>query len=220
MLLDAPTLRRRFLLLAATTGFLLLGARLAFCSSTRRRDDDATTTQRRRDGSTRGAGGGPLQPIASSATVLGPRSLGGYRVLTRRARELPRGVTSHSKDTGKSHVLVCPIIARGAFVVGKEESGRPPEQARAPGRPFVCRAARVESSTGGNFPWRSAGSKTTGEERREEGQAHSSAIQLVHSILVYEVCEGAPPIVEVEWWRRTSHEELTVESEAVTGREP
>ena len=54
-------------------------------------------------------------------------------------------------------------------------------------------------------------------ERRGEGQAHS-AIQLV--ILVYEVCDGAPPIVEVEWWRRTSQEELTVESEAVTGREP
>ena len=62
---------------------------------------------------------------------------------------------------------------------------------------------------------RFAGSKTTGEERGEEGRAHSSAIQLV-----YEVCEGAPPIVEVEWWRRTSQEELTVESEAVTGREP
>ena len=92
LLLDAPPLRRRFLLLTATTGFLLLGARLAFCSSTRRR--------RRLDGSTRGAGGGLLQPIASSATVLGPRSLGGYRVLTRRARKLPRGVTSHPKDTG------------------------------------------------------------------------------------------------------------------------
>ena len=54
---------------------------------------------------------------------------------------------------------------------------------------------------------------------RGEGRKAHSAIQLVF-ILVYEVCEGAPPIVEVEWWRRTSQEELTVESEAVTGREP
>ena len=87
--------RRRF-----DDAFCSSPRRLAFCSSTQRRDDDATTTQRRRDGSTRGAGGGPFQPIASSATVLGPRSLGGYRVLTFWARKLPRGVTSHPKDTG------------------------------------------------------------------------------------------------------------------------
>ena len=53
---------------------------------------------------------------------------------------------------------------------------------------------------------------------RGEGRKAHSAIQLVFS--GYEVCDGAPPIVEVEWWRRTSQEELTVESEAVTGREP
>ena len=176
--------------------------RLAFCSSTQRRDDDATTTQRRRDGSTRGAGGGHLQPTDQLSHGLGASELGRLPGLDSPGARASKG--GYVPPEGYWHDI---------------GSGRPPEQARAPGRPFVRRAARVESSTGGNFPWRSAGSKTTGEERGEEGQAHSSAIQLVF-ILVYEVCEGAPPIVEVEWWRRTSQEELTVESEAVTGREP
>ncbi len=136
--------------------------RLAFCSSTQRRDDDATTTQRRRDGSTRGAGGGPLQPIASSATVLGPRSLGGYRVLTRRARELPRGVTSHPKDTG---------MTPGQDVRRNKHA---PQDDHSYAAPLGLRVLPVAISHGdppGARP----------PERRGEGQAHSSAIQLVHS---------------------------------------
>ena len=198
MLLDAPPLRRRFLLLAATTGFLLLGARLAFCSSTRRRDDDATTTQRRRDGSTRGAGGGPLQPIASSATVLGPRSLGGYRVLTRRARELPRGVTSHPKDTG---------MTSGQDVRRNKHA---PQDDHSYAAPLGLRVLPVAISHGDP-----PGARPP-EKRGRTGALCDSA----GSYSGYEVCEGAPPTVEVEWWRRTSQEELTVESEAVTGREP
>ena len=59
---------------------------------------------------------------------------------------------------------------------------------------------------------RFAGSKTTGAR----GDGRSSTLRFSW----FTVREGAPPIVEVEWWRRTSQEELTVESEAVTGREP
>ena len=58
------------------------------------------------------------------------------------------------------------------------------------------------------------------DHRREEEKDRRTLLRFSWFILVYEVCEGAPPIVEVEWWRRTSQEELTVESEAVTGREP
>ncbi len=57
-------------------------------------------------------------------------------------------------------------------------------------------------------------------ERREERKDRRTLLRFSWFYSGYEVCEGAPPIVEVEWWRRTSQEELTVESEAVTGREP
>ncbi len=59
----------------------------------------------------------------------------------------------------------------------------------------------------------SPGAKTTGEEKAEGA----------HTCYCFgfwlEVCDGAAPIVEVECRRRTS-QELTFESEAMTGREP
>ena len=58
------------------------------------------------------------------------------------------------------------------------------------------------------------------QDHRSEEEKDRRTLRFSWFSLVYEVCEGAPPIVEVEWWRRTSQEELTVESEAVTGREP
>ena len=194
------------------------------CSSTRRRFDDAFCSSPRRLAFCSSARDWHSAPRRDDATTTRRLDARRWRWTTSTDRQLSHGLGA--SELGRLPGLDSPgaRASKGGYVPPEgywhdTGSGRPPEQARAPGRPFVRRAARVESSTGGNFPWRSAGSKTTGEERREEGQAHSSAIQLVLT-LVYEVCEGAPPTVEVEWWRRTSQEELTVESEAVTGREP
>ncbi len=58
------------------------------------------------------------------------------------------------------------------------------------------------------------------QDHRREEEKDRRTLRFSWFYSGYDVCEGAPPIVEVEWWSRTSQEELTVESEAVTGREP
>ena len=154
--------RRRF-----DDAFCSSPRRLAFCSSARDwhsapRRDDATTTRRRRNDDATARRAALAVDIfnrpTSSATVLGPRSLGGYRVLTRRARELPRGVTSHPKDTGMTpgqdvrrnkhapqddHSYAAPLGLRVLPVAishGDSPGARPPEE-RGDGRKAHCDSA-------------------------------------------------------------------------------
>ena len=170
MLLDAPTLRRRFLLLAATTGFLLLDA-----TTRRRRDDDATTTRRLDARRWRWT----ISTDRQLSHGLGASELGRLPGLdSPGARASKRGyvpLEGYWQDT-------CPCLPRLSLAerswwAGKSQDVRrnkhAPQDDHSYAAPLGLRVLPVAISHGD-----SPGARPP--ERRGEGQAHS-AIHLVHS---------------------------------------